>query len=332
MKKSLLFVLISLFMLSSCGNKSTEESSDDTPTDQHVHTYSEFYSCDENEHWREATCEHKDLVVDKAEHQFNGWKTVKRPSIKTKGLEKRTCEVCDYIAYKESEKPVVFQLVNDLEDPKETSYTFDGRLLGEGEIKVGTSYYFIDDDATYKDIELTSIKYQGEELESVDYETVQDNLVNVTITYSEGLINKEKLTYVGSYFTDYTKQVLLEGQILNEYEEEPKFSQGFEAVYDYLPTNTDDIDPDGLMSSVMTGYEDLGLIPLYLSPEYNDSGDWYTTVAVLELTSLGGIIHPGDKVKTTIRFDMIEGHFYICSDLTFTVYSGSNVIGYVTIA
>ena len=319
-------------MFSSCGNKKAEESTDNAPEDQHVHTYSEFYSCDEHEHWREATCEHKDLVIDKEEHQFDGWRTIKRPSIKTKGLEKRTCEVCDYIAYKESEKPVVFQLVNDLDDPEATTYTFTGRLLGEGGIKVGTSYYFVDDDASYKNVELVSIKYQDNNLDSVNYEIAQDSLVEVTINYSEGLITKEKLTYIGSYFTDSSKQILLEGQILNEYEEKPQFSQGFEATYDYLPSNTNDINPEDLISSVMTGYEDLGLIPLYLSPEYNDSGDWYTTVAVLELNSLNGIIHPGDKVKTTIRFDINEGQFYICSDLTFSVYSGTYVIGYITIA
>ncbi len=63
MKKTILAIvtacvmMFSVFGLTACG---------------HEHTYAEGWSTSETEHWHAATCEHKDQVKDKGNHEFGG--------------------------------------------------------------------------------------------------------------------------------------------------------------------------------------------------------------------------------------------------------------------
>ena len=107
--RSLLLIAFSALLLASCScsptiTPSSEQSSNSEPTEEssdsstisssassdattgHVHTYSDEYSYDEEYHWRQATCEHSDLVTDLAEHDLH---------VSEDGLE-QYCSVCDY--------------------------------------------------------------------------------------------------------------------------------------------------------------------------------------------------------------------------------------------
>ena len=60
MKKSLLLLIPSMFLVASCGES-------EKPQD-HVHTYSTNWSANDTQHWHAATCEHADLQSELGDH------------------------------------------------------------------------------------------------------------------------------------------------------------------------------------------------------------------------------------------------------------------------
>ena len=70
----------------------------------YTHTFAEEWSSDETNHWHAATCEHKDEVIDRAEHTFGDWITTKEPTEEAEGSKERTCTVCGYTATEAIEK------------------------------------------------------------------------------------------------------------------------------------------------------------------------------------------------------------------------------------
>ena len=87
MKKSVLLFTIIISILI-CGCKD--------PEPEHVHTFSDKWSNNATHHWKAATCEHKDEVSEKSEHQFGNWTTTKEPTEEETGIKERSCSVCKY--------------------------------------------------------------------------------------------------------------------------------------------------------------------------------------------------------------------------------------------
>ena len=91
MKKilSLLFLLtLTCFTLVAC------ENSEEQPV--HEHTFATMYSCDEEYHWYQATCEHTEEAKNKEEHEWDEGVVTKEPTTKAEGEKKFTCSVCGY--------------------------------------------------------------------------------------------------------------------------------------------------------------------------------------------------------------------------------------------
>ena len=70
---------------------------------QHNHKYSKTWNTTETEHWRQASCEHTDLIVNWGEHTFDGGVTTKNPTEDAEGVKTFTCTVCKY----EKTEPIV---------------------------------------------------------------------------------------------------------------------------------------------------------------------------------------------------------------------------------
>lgn len=103
MKKGLLAMVVALICAMTCvfglvacdsgnsGNSGNNENgnggTDNNSPPQHTHTYSEEWSYDETYHWHSATCEHKNEVSDKEEHEFVNY----------------VCTVCGYTAVEPTE-------------------------------------------------------------------------------------------------------------------------------------------------------------------------------------------------------------------------------------
>ena len=62
----------------------------------HIHTYSEAWTSDANEHWHAATCEHTTEVSGKATHSFGDWKVTQEPTEEAEGSREKSCTVCEY--------------------------------------------------------------------------------------------------------------------------------------------------------------------------------------------------------------------------------------------
>ena len=62
----------------------------------HVHTYSNTWSYNDEQHWHAATCEHTDEKADLANHEFDNWTTVREPTTTSDGLKYRYCKICNY--------------------------------------------------------------------------------------------------------------------------------------------------------------------------------------------------------------------------------------------
>ena len=93
MKKilTLLFLLSFVFFgLVAC------ETETEKPQDTHTHTFATMYSCDEEYHWYQATCEHVDEVREKEEHEWNSGVVTKEPTADAEGTKVYTCTVCGY--------------------------------------------------------------------------------------------------------------------------------------------------------------------------------------------------------------------------------------------
>ena len=81
-KISIELTFISL-ILSSCG--------------AHQHTFNDFWSYDDTSHWHDASCEHKDEIIDKANHTFSNWIIDQEPTEFEEGLQHRICDICQYV-------------------------------------------------------------------------------------------------------------------------------------------------------------------------------------------------------------------------------------------
>ncbi len=74
-----------------------ESQSGTTETDpNHTHTYAAEWSSDEEYHWYGTTCEHTDVVKDKAAHSWNDGEVTKEASCSTAGERTFTCTDCGY--------------------------------------------------------------------------------------------------------------------------------------------------------------------------------------------------------------------------------------------
>lgn len=81
------------------------------PKDEHEHTFATAWSSDENSHWHAATCEHSDLVADKAAHKFDengkctvcGYQREPEPGTQTCGVACPVCGKCIDVFCEEDE-------------------------------------------------------------------------------------------------------------------------------------------------------------------------------------------------------------------------------------
>lgn len=62
----------------------------------HSHTFSDSYSYDETHHWKEATCEHTDIIKDSGKHELTNWVIDKYPTEYETGKKHRECTICPY--------------------------------------------------------------------------------------------------------------------------------------------------------------------------------------------------------------------------------------------
>ena len=58
----------------------------------HIHTYSEAWTSDEENHWHAATCGHTTEVSEKAEHSFGDWTITKEPTEEAEGSRKKVVQ------------------------------------------------------------------------------------------------------------------------------------------------------------------------------------------------------------------------------------------------
>ncbi|MCQ2795959.1 MAG: hypothetical protein MJ213_01430 [Bacilli bacterium] len=63
---------------------------------QHTHTFSDEWSSDDTYHWHAATCEHTDVVKDKAEHTWGDPVVTKAATCTEAGEQTYTCTVCEH--------------------------------------------------------------------------------------------------------------------------------------------------------------------------------------------------------------------------------------------
>ena len=92
----LLALLVFLCLAVSCKN-------DPSTPPSHEHSFESSWSVDDTYHWHKATCEHTDVVKDKAEHSKDSGVVTKEPSISEDGEKVFSCSVCG----KELEKVVL---------------------------------------------------------------------------------------------------------------------------------------------------------------------------------------------------------------------------------
>ncbi len=81
--------MILIVILASCTRQDGGQSN-------HIHTYSEAYSCDKEKHWYDDTCGHNTKKDIKA-HTYSEWVITKEATETEKGSKKRTCTVCGYV-------------------------------------------------------------------------------------------------------------------------------------------------------------------------------------------------------------------------------------------
>ncbi|MGN0485499.1 MAG: leucine-rich repeat domain-containing protein, partial [Lachnospiraceae bacterium] len=74
----------------------SQKPSDNTEEPPHVHTPSETWSFDEEEHWHTCISCDSAVELDRASHTFTNWKTVKEATCTEEGKWERTCTVCGY--------------------------------------------------------------------------------------------------------------------------------------------------------------------------------------------------------------------------------------------
>ncbi|MBQ1983294.1 MAG: SUMF1/EgtB/PvdO family nonheme iron enzyme [Spirochaetaceae bacterium] len=62
----------------------------------HTHKFATGWNHDAANHWKAATCEHKEEVSEKAAHTFGDWETITAATEDAEGSKKRTCSECNY--------------------------------------------------------------------------------------------------------------------------------------------------------------------------------------------------------------------------------------------
>ena len=123
--KSLLSLsIISLFALSGCGAfntpsnissedvNSSESSSSSNQEQTHVHTYNDFWSRDNENHWHESKCEHNGEKLKKDVEPHNYDVTEVAPTYQSEGTRTYRCKICSY-SYSETIASLVHQYSND---------------------------------------------------------------------------------------------------------------------------------------------------------------------------------------------------------------------------
>ena len=89
MKKTIIlstsFLILTSMLLLSCDSNT------------HRHTYSTKWKSDPIYHWHPASCQHKDLVKDKAEHTFGDYVSNNDATTEADGTKSRVCSVCSHI-------------------------------------------------------------------------------------------------------------------------------------------------------------------------------------------------------------------------------------------
>lgn len=78
----------------STGENGSTDSSDSSTT--HEHTYATEWTTNSTDHWYAATCDHKDLVKDKAAHTFGEYVSNNDATTESDGTKTRKCTVCGY--------------------------------------------------------------------------------------------------------------------------------------------------------------------------------------------------------------------------------------------
>lgn len=83
--------------------------------DSHVHTYGDWQH-NETEHWRESTCEHKGLEIDRAKHVWDKGTIVKNPTVASEGEKLFVCTVCEFTQFENIPKlaPIEIAVVTDI--------------------------------------------------------------------------------------------------------------------------------------------------------------------------------------------------------------------------
>ena len=89
MKKRFILLCLLLTVISALASCEYIES-------QHNHKYSKLWTSDEEEHWRQASCEHTDLIVNRGAHTFDNGVQTTDPTEYEEGVLTFTCTVCKY--------------------------------------------------------------------------------------------------------------------------------------------------------------------------------------------------------------------------------------------
>ena len=89
MKKTIRFLFLMLLLSAALFSCEFIES-------QHNHKYSKTWTTTEEEHWRSASCEHTDLIVNKGVHEFDDGVVTKSPTEEEDGIKTFTCTTCKF--------------------------------------------------------------------------------------------------------------------------------------------------------------------------------------------------------------------------------------------
>ncbi len=88
-KKWIIFILLIVLILTitSCGGEKNKGQ------DSHICSYSTTWSKNETKHWKECNCGKRS---EEENHFFGEWKEIEKATTFKKGLQEKTCTICDY--------------------------------------------------------------------------------------------------------------------------------------------------------------------------------------------------------------------------------------------
>ena len=318
--KSLLGIGVLMFSLTGCLGEYD-------PGQQigHTHTYSSEWSYDDEYHWHQATCEHKDLVSEKAKHSFVMRET--DPTYDADGVKTYTCSVCGY-SYSEKGK-------DKLEHNYSSSYSHDSDHHWRACIDEGYEDLYTD--------------YGEHSFSDTRVEPTYDTKGSVTHTCSCGYSYTEELDVLTHHYSDewstdgtYHWHACIDEGYEDLYTEKARHTYS-DYVYKTYPTDTtpgtkeryctvcgcvEEATFEAISSSkyrVYEGedycsifgneqyvYDDVIVIPSYINnkPVTSINGFWYASVDVLIIPDTVEIIG--------------SGAFYYCNGLE-KVYIPSSV-------